>query len=175
MTIKGRLLRTVVYAGGAAAATYFFDPERGRARRATARDRAGARIRQAERTAEAKLRYAEGRAEGALHAVSAIPSDPPADDRALADRIRSELGDRFPDQTAELTVVDGVVELRGQVGDEAARGLLASAVRGVSGVRRVENLLHTPGAPAPNKAGAQEASTAAAAAAGNESLGTATE
>ena len=170
MTIKGRLFRTVVYAGGAAAATYFFDPERGRARRTKARDQAGARLRQAERTAEAKLRYAEGRAEGALHTVSAIPSDPPADDRVLVDRIRSQLGDRFPDDTAELTVVDGVVELRGQVGDEAAMGLLVTAVRKVPGVRRVENLLHTPGAPAPNKAEAQEASTAAAT---SEATGTA--
>jgi hypothetical protein len=32
----------------------------------------------------------------------------------------------------------------------------------VPGVRRVENLLHTPGSPAPNKAEAQEASSAAA-------------
>ena len=143
MTIKGRLLRTVVYAGGAAAATWFLDPEQGQARRERARDQLGARLGRVQR---------------------AVPSGPPADDRALTDRIRSELGDRFPDGTAELTVVDGTVELRGQVGDEAAKALVAAEVKKVSGVQRVVNLLHTPDQPAPNKAEAEQASHAAAAA-----------
>ena len=160
MTIKGRFLRTVVYAGGAAAATYFFDPERGRARRAQTSDQLRAKLRRAERRAEAELRYAEGKAEGVLHSASAIPADP-ADDQALHDRIRSDLGDRFPHETAELTVVDGTAELRGQVGDEAAKALLAAEVKKVAGVRRVVNLLHTPDQPAPNKAESQEASQAA--------------
>jgi osmotically-inducible protein OsmY len=162
MSIKGRLFRTVVYAGGAAAAAYFFDPERGRARRAQARDQVGAKLRQAEQTAERELRHVEGRAQGVVHRLSAIPPDAPADDRALADRIRSELGDRFPDETAELTVVDGTVELRGEVGDDAGIALLVAQVRKVPGVSRVENLLHTPGQPAPNKVEAQEASQTAA-------------
>src|SRR5918997_3130504 len=174
MSIKGRMFRTVVYAGGAAAAAYFFDPERGRTRRTQARDQLGARLRRAERSAGAGLRYAEGRAEGLLHSVSSAPQDPPADDRVLYDRIRSELGERFPDETAEMTVVDGTVELRGQVGDETAKALLVAAVKKVSGVRRVVNLLHTPDQPAPNKAEAEEASQAAAAT-GNPATGTAIE
>jgi osmotically-inducible protein OsmY len=92
-----------------------------------------------------------------------MPSEPPADDRVLYDRIRSELGDRFPDETAELTVVDGTVELRGQVGDEAAKALVVAEVKKVAGVRRVVNLLHTPDEPAPNKAEAEQASQAATA------------
>jgi hypothetical protein len=173
MSFKGRLFRTAVYAGGAAAATYFFDPERGRARRTQARDQLRARLREAERKAEAELRYAEGRAEGLVHKLSAIRPEPPVDDRQLADRIRSELGDRFPDETAELTVVDGTAELRGQVGDEAAKALLVADVRRVPGVRRVVNLLHTPDEPPPNKAEAEEASKAAAAS--NPTPGTASE
>jgi osmotically-inducible protein OsmY len=161
MSFKGRFFRTAVYAGGAAAAAYFFDPER--ARRAQARDQLGAKLRQAERSAETRLRYAEGKAEGLLHSVAAMPSEPPADDRVLYDRIRSELGDRFPDETAELTVVDGTVELRGQVGDEAAKALVVAEVKKVAGVRRVVNLLHTPDEPAPNKAEAEQASQAATA------------
>jgi osmotically-inducible protein OsmY len=133
------------------------------ARRTQARDQLGAKLRRAERSAESQLRYAEGKAEGVLHTVSAIPADPPADDRALTDRIRSELGDRFPDGTAELTVVDGTVELRGQVGDEAAKALVVAEVKKVAGVRRVVNLLHTPDEPAPNKAEAEQASQAATA------------
>lgn len=167
MSIKGRLFRTAVYAGGAAAAAYFFDPDRGRTRRATARDQLGAKLRQAERSAEARLRYAEGKAEGVVHRVSAMPPEAPADDRMLADRILSELGDRFPHETAELTVVDGTVELRGQVGDEAGKALLVAEVGRVPGVTRVENLLHTPGQPAPNKAEAQEASRTASASTGD--------
>ena len=164
MSFKGRLFRTAVYAGGAAAAAYFFDPERGRARRAATRDQLGAKLRRAERSAEARLRYAEGKAEGILHSAASMPPEPPADDRALSDRIRSELGDRFPHGTAELTVVEGTVELRGQVGDEAAKALLVAEVRKVPGVRRVVNLLHTPEQPAPNKVEAEEASQAASAA-----------
>jgi osmotically-inducible protein OsmY len=163
MSFKGRFFRTAVYAGGAAAAAYFFDPERGRARRAQARDQLGAKLRQAERSAETRLRYAEGKAEGLLHSVAAMPSEPPADDRVLYDRIRSELGDRFPDEAAELTVVDRTVELRGQVGDEAAKALVVAEVKKVAGVRRVVNLLHTPDEPAPNKAEAEQASQAATA------------
>jgi osmotically-inducible protein OsmY len=160
MSIKGRLFRTAVYAGGAAAAAYFFDPERGVARRAAARDQLGAKLRRAERTAETKLRYAEGKAEGVLHRAASMPAAP-ADDRALYDRIRSELGDRFPHETAELTVVEGTAELRGQVPDEAAKALVAASVKKVAGVRRVVNLLHTPDQPAPNKVEAEQASQAA--------------
>ena len=161
MSIKGRLFRTAVYAGGAAAAAYFFDPERGVARRTAARDQLGAKLRRAEHTAETKLRYAEGKAEGLLHTASSVPASP-VDDRTLTDRIRSELGDRFPHETAELTVVEGTVEVRGEVPDDAAKALVVASVRKVAGVRRVVDLLHTPGDPAPNKAEAERASQAAA-------------
>jgi osmotically-inducible protein OsmY len=171
MSIKGRLFRTAVYASGAAATAYFFDPERGRGRRTQARDQLKARLRRAERQAEQRLRYAEGRAEGALHSVSAVPPDPPADDRTLADRIRSELGDRLPGDTVELTVVDGVVELRGQLPSEGAIVELIAQVRRVPHVSRVVNLLHVPGSPPPNKVEAMEASAAA----GSDSSGTAVE
>jgi hypothetical protein len=69
MSIKGRFFRMVVYAGSGAAAAYFFDPERGPARRAQAREQL-----------EAKLGQAE---------PSAVPSEPgaaraPAPDQAEA-------------------------------------------------------------------------------------------
>jgi hypothetical protein len=47
MSIKGRFFRTVVYAGAGAAAAYFFDGERGEARRAQAREQLEARLRKA--------------------------------------------------------------------------------------------------------------------------------
>jgi len=164
MTIKGRLFRTVVYAGGSAAAAYFFDPQLGRGRRVQARDQLKARVRRAESEAERRLRYAEGRAEGVLHTVAAVTPDPPADDKALGDRIRSELGDRFPDDSVELNVADRVVELRGQLPTEAGIVELVTSVRRVPHVAGVVNLLHIPGEPPPNKVDALEASAAAASA-----------
>jgi hypothetical protein len=45
---------------------------------------------------------------------------------------------------------DGIVTLRGELEASLAKKL-EKAVREVSGVRDVENLLHEPGTPAPNK------------------------
>ncbi len=161
MTIRGRMFRTALYAGGAAAATWFFDPERGRGRRIQARDQASAALRRAEHQAEVKLRRAQGRAEGALHRMDAVPPDPPADDQVLADRVRSALGGRLPPDV-NLTVVERVVELRGEVGSEAAVIDLTDSVSRVPHVSGVTNLLHLPGQPAPNKAEALDASATAA-------------
>jgi len=57
-----------------------------------------------------------------------------------------------------LDVNDGVVELRGQLDDQAAIEELVLRVRAVPGVRSVVSLLHLPGQPAPNKQEALAAS-----------------
>jgi hypothetical protein len=143
-----KALRILVVVAGAATATYFLDPDRGRSRRARSRDQLEARLRRMRRQAERRRRYQEGVTEGRQH--GAQPAHPPADDRALADRVRSELGPKLPD-TVLLNVVDGAVELRGQLPDQDSIDELMASVRGVAGVSQVVSLLHLPGTPAPNK------------------------
>jgi osmotically-inducible protein OsmY len=81
----------------------------------------------------------------------------PADDRALADRVRSEvLGEqRFQGLPVNVDAAGGVVALRGQLDDQQVIRDLELRVGKVPGVRRVENLLHTPGTTAPNVVGLQ--------------------
>jgi hypothetical protein len=141
-------------------AQYFLDPERGRTRRKQFADQALAAttrpVKQLRRTISRKQEYLRGRARGTLHEVTASP-EPPADDVALADRVRSEvLGDaRYRAYTINLDAVDGVVSLRGQVRQPDEIKELVAAVEKVPGVRRVENFLHLPNTAAPNVADLQ--------------------
>jgi len=54
-----------------------------------------------------------------------------------------------PKGQINVNAVDGVVYLRGEVEQPDMIRELEEAARAVQGVREVENLLHTPGAPAP--------------------------
>jgi osmotically-inducible protein OsmY len=160
-----RKLRTLAAAGMGAAAMYLVDPDRGRGRRAQLRDRFGAATRRLRRDVERQRRYEAGVAEGARHAD--LPPRRPADDQALADRIRSELGSAFPSDRVVLNVVEGVAEVRGEVDDQATIDRVVQAVSEVAGVAGVENLLHLTGTPPPAKADAIRASTEAATDAGS--------
>jgi osmotically-inducible protein OsmY len=81
------------------------------------------------------------------------------DDHAVAEHLRALLA-RLDVDTREVNVevVDGVVRLRGQVIDHEAEGRIMQTVDGEPGVAQIENLLHLPGQPAPNKAAALRAS-----------------
>lgn len=136
-------------AGAGAAAMHFLDPDRGRGRRAQARDQLSARLRRMRREAETDRRYAQGVAEGLRHQG---PTHRPADDQVLVDRVKSQLGPSLPLDRINMDALDGVIELRGEVDDRARIDGLVSAVAGVPGVHGVTNLLHTPGTPAPMKA-----------------------
>src|SRR5258705_174145 len=94
-----------------AAAMYALDPQLGRSRRARIRDQVLAGLGGAERGAEQRRRYAAGVGEG--QRWGGKPLHAPADDRALADRIRSQLGPRFPHDRVTLNVVDSIADLRG--------------------------------------------------------------
>lgn len=148
-------MRTWGVAAAGAAAMYFLDPDRGRSRRARASDRAGARLRRLRRKAERERQYAAGVAEGLRHEG---PARRPADDQALADRVKSQLGPTLPLDRINLNAVDGVVELRGQLDDESDIDDVVQAVCGVTGVVEVRNLLHLPDTPAPTKADARRVS-----------------
>lgn len=141
-------------------AQYFLDPERGRARRKQFADQALAAttrpVKQLRRTVTRKQEYLRGRARGTLHEVTTSPK-PPADDVALADRVRSEvLGRvRYRPYTINVDAVDGVVSLRGQVRQPDEIKELVAAVEKVPGVRQVESFLHLPHTAAPNVADLQ--------------------
>ena len=58
-----------------------------------------------------------------------------------------------PKGDINVNAENGVVYLRGQVADEGLAETLGKSALKIQGVREVENLLHTPGTPAPTKQG----------------------
>ena|SRR5947209_2314659 len=129
---------------------YLLDPADGKRRRHVLRDRGVAVLRRLGRRGVAQARYFEGKAEGAVHEAPSTPSAP-ADDQALADRVRTEIFRRpdAPKGSVNVSAVDGMVYLRGEVASAEEIERLIADARQVPGVRAVESLLHTPGAPAP--------------------------
>jgi osmotically-inducible protein OsmY len=138
-----------VGAAGAAglAAGYFLDPDSGRRRRHTARDRALAVLRRGagrtRREAEYRTGQVEGKVEGAKS--QARPEKPAANDQALAERVKSEIF-RPPDApkgSVNVNVENGVVYLRGEVKQPDQIRKLVEQAGAVDGVSAVENLLST--------------------------------
>lgn len=152
MRFLKKTFRLGLWLSAAGALAYFLDPRNGRERRARAKDQAGAKLRRTGRDVEKKASYIQGKVEGAVSTVTSS-SEPPADDKSLADRIKSEVlgGDRFEGHQVVVDAVDGVVALRGEVQQTEHIDELEKEVRKVPGVNDVENLLHLPGTPAPNK------------------------
>jgi osmotically-inducible protein OsmY len=73
------------------------------------------------------------------------------DDTTLARKVETELfrAEDAPKGKVDVSVAGGVVTLRGELPtDELIRDLLEQT-RSIQGVESVENLLHTPGSPAP--------------------------
>jgi hypothetical protein len=157
--------RTVLLAAGAgAAAAYFFDPQMGRTRRTKARDKVGAALRRAGRRLGRLRRRTGASGYGAwMKATHHIQQPKDLDDATLTHKVESEVL-RGADVPEGITVnaEDGVVVLRGEVDSPERMAELARRVLRVPGVAGVENLLHLPGEPAPNKARALEASARAA-------------
>ncbi len=139
-------------------AAYFLDPERGRGRRAEVVRRLGGMGLEASRLARRTTILATDRASGIKSRVLSRPADTETDDLTLLDRVESEVfGDpAIPKGDINVMVVEGRAVLRGQVTEQQI-GVIEAAVRRVAGVKDVENLLHVPGTPAPNKAAARAA------------------
>ena len=74
-------------------------------------------------------------------------------DPALQAKVESEIfrGPDAPKDKVSVNVENGVAYLRGELDDREAIDRLAEAAGSVEGIRGVENLLHTPGEPAPMK------------------------
>lgn len=151
----------VATAVGGAAAAYLFDPEMGRTRRAKLRDKMAKAVNRTSTTLDRTRRHRAAQIKGLkARAAGAGEPTPPADDRALVDRIKSDVigpGD-YPRDTIMIDAVDGVVTLRGQVRRQEQISSLEDEIRRLQGVVNVENLLHLPGRDAPNKSDALDAS-----------------
>ncbi len=91
-------------------------------------------------------RKAAGRAKGAVQgAASTVTGGPDYDDVTLARKVETELfrPDDVPKGAISVNVNDGVVELRGELADQAQIDKLGVTARKISGVKDVRNLLHT--------------------------------
>jgi len=146
--------------GGLAA--YLFDPDRGRQRRRSARDRTSAAIRRSVRRAGRRAwltaMAGRGRTRGLVHRL-APPVPPELDDVELAHKVESILfrNDDVPKGQLSINAEGGVVFLRGQVDRPDLVEALEERVRKIPGVSNVENLLHLPGTPAPASGGQTKA------------------
>lgn len=118
---------------------YVLDPVRGRRRRSVALEKGGAVIRQAGRKASKIVRDLENRTRG-LAALMKL-TDGTVDDDVLVGRVRSRLG-RLTGHPHRVDVAarNGVVTLSGTVAREEYDRLI-SDIRGIAGVRRLENRL----------------------------------
>lgn len=164
--VRPRAKRRSILAAGAlgAGVAYFFDPDRGRGRRTKARDQIGGAVRRLGRRGGRLARKAESEAYGAWkRATHPLPENPPTDDETLKQKVETELFGK-PDVAKGKIVVnveDGVVVLRGEVDRPEQMTDLAATALKIPGVAGVQNLLHLPEEPPPNKAAAQEASSQA--------------
>ena len=135
-----------------AALEFFFYPRSGKRRRHLVRDRTTAAFRRRARKVERQAHYEAGKMVGLAHAIThhdhAVPE---LDDVSLVRKVESELfRDRtIPKGPISINADRGIVVLRGQLDDAQEIERIEREVRGVAGVRDVENLLHPPGVPAP--------------------------
>jgi len=151
-------------AAASAVAAYLLDPQNGKARRIRVIERSGRLARNVERGTSRQARYAWHTVRGRIgHLASGEPRDI-AEDRALLDRVESEVfADRSIPRGRVTFEVEGTdIILRGQLDSADDMHHIEEAVRKVPGVTGVTSLFHMPGTPAPNKAAALAASAEAA-------------
>ena len=117
--------KLIAIAGAIGGVVYFFHPQEGVARRARMKAKLGGLLRRG-------------------------PQGEPQNDVTLAHKVETELfrSDDVPKGQINVNAQDGVIQLRGEVPEDLIDDLVEKA-RSVQGVIDVENLLHTPGQPAP--------------------------
>jgi BON domain len=167
---RERPMRSVMLAAASAllgaGTAYLWDPERGRRRRALARDRLVATARHTTRGAVRLWRRARATISAYRHRIvhlvraPARRHEPSPDSVTLAQRVESALFRDYHPLKGHINIdaANGTVVLRGQVSRPDQIRALEKAARHVRGVRQVESYLHVPGTPAPNKAPALEGS-----------------
>ena len=153
----------VAGAGFGAAAAYFFDQQSGNRRRKLVTDKASRFTREGAGTVTGVAQSAGAQAKGvaAKAQQKATGGDSaPGDDNTLKNKVQTEIfrDADSPKGDVEVTVVNGIVELRGQVDDPSQSEALELKTRMVSGVKDVRNMLHLPGETPPNIVGTPGAS-----------------
>lgn len=154
-----------IITGGLAGAltVYFFDPERGKTRRAVFKDWSAARLRRGWRELNKLSRYSSTTASALPQKMVRLQSGsrPAADDVTLKDRVESEVfrDPEIPKGKINLDANAGIVTIRGAVSNAFQIASIERAVYKVPGVMGVENLLHVAGTSAPNKAPARESAS----------------
>jgi osmotically-inducible protein OsmY len=163
----GKTLTFLAGAGTGAAVTYFLDPQGGADRRAMAKeksatlkektatvtDKAPTSVKSGAGDATERAKAAAGKARGAVQGVAKkVPGrGETPDDVTLARTVESEIFRPVdaPKGSVSVNAENGVVFLRGEVGDAGWIERLESEAKQVQGVKEVRNLLHLPGTPAP--------------------------
>ena len=131
---------------------YFLDPQSGRRRRATTRDRTLALVRRSGRSAQRAGRAVGAEAYGVAQQTQHREEEPKDyDDATLANKVQTEIfrPAEVPKGQIDVNVQQGVVQLRGEVPRPEMIEELGEQTRRIQGVRDVENLLHLPGTEAP--------------------------
>jgi len=126
---------------------FFFDPGRGRARRAGGVARARGVLNRGRRRAKRAGRAIGARAYGISQRLQHLKEEPKSyDDATLAHKVESELfrPADVPKGKILVNAVDGVVQLRGEADTPEMIDDLVRRTRKIQGVREVESLLHVP-------------------------------
>ncbi len=155
--LRKKLTRLTLLGAVGGAVAYFLDPRSGPDRRSRAKDKVQSKLRgtteETDWAASPVENRTETKVEGFGPSITEPSGGPPDDDKTLADKIKSEVLGRtdYVSQDVVVDAVDGVVTLRGQLERPEQIDDLAATVAAVPGVSQVENYLHLPDAPAPNK------------------------
>lgn len=129
--------------GAGMLAMYYFDAQNGRRRRALLRDKVYAGTRSTWHRGQKEARHVANRARGvaATGHLDRMSRRPPEDDRQLHERIRAHMGHVLSHPGAiHVHVQQGEVTLTGHVLRREVAPLL-DCVRGIPGVRRLDNQL----------------------------------
>jgi gas vesicle protein len=142
--------------GGAvgAATAFFVDPQLGTRRRALARDRSLGAVRRVARRTGRGGRTVAAYSVGWTRRLRHLREERKNfDDATLAQKVQTELfrPADAPKGDVNVNVVDGVVQLRGQVERPELIEELIERTRKMQGVREVESYLHLPGTPVPSR------------------------
>jgi hypothetical protein len=143
-----RTVSLVSGAGLGVGLTYFFDPDRGRRRRAFVHDKGLGR---SKRIAEFDGAAAKETGNGVIGmgpaAKSWVQPAPPGSDRTLVERVRGKLGEFSRHASAiDVQATEGTVTLSGPVLEDEFDGI-CNAIARVPGVAQIFNRLERHGAP----------------------------